>query len=244
MNLNKKPLSLIKYSLLFVLIIWCVYIFEVSFGYNFTKWGIKPKDLDGLKGVLFSPWIHSDIQHLYNNTIPLFLLSTALYVFYKKHFWWVVGIGIIASGLITWGIGRPAYHIGASGLIYVLASFLFFKGVVSRYYRLIALSLSIVFFYGSMIWYVFPVKEGMSWEGHLAGLIVGALLSLLIKLNIKKEAKYEWQREDYDESNDLFLQHFDEKGRFIPNRFDPPKEEEVFSVKYWFVPSEEDASDL
>src|SRR5690606_32795943 len=93
---------------------------------------------------------------------------------------WVVFFAIVFSGLFTWLIGRPSYHIGASGLIYALVSFIFFKGIFTRNFQLSALSFIVVFLYGSMIWYIFPdMKEGMSWEGHLGGFISGILLALV-----------------------------------------------------------------
>jgi len=144
------------------LIIWLVFWFEIRFRFDFTNFGVFPRTLSGLKGVLFSPFIHSGIEHLYHNTIPLFVLSTAVFYFYKPIAWKVLFYGILLSGFLTWLIGRPAFHIGASGLIYVLVSFTFFKGIFAKHYRLIALSLLVVFLYGSMIWYTMPIKEGMS----------------------------------------------------------------------------------
>ena len=139
----------------------------------------------------------------------------ALFYFYRDIAWKVLFYGILLSGFITWYIGRPANHIGASGLIYVLVSFIFFKGVFAKHYRLVALSLLMVFLYGSMIWYVFPVKEGMSWEGHLGGLITGIIFSLIFRKTIAKPEKYYWQEPNYNEENDPFLKHFDKDGNFI-----------------------------
>jgi hypothetical protein len=139
----------------------------------------------------------------------------ALFYFYSKISWKIVIYGILLSGLITWIIGRPSNHIGASGFIYVLVSFIFFKGVFAKHYRLIALSLLIIFLYGSMIWYVFPVKEGISWEGHLAGLITGFIFSLIFRKQIAKPHKYAWQHPNYNEEDDAFMKHFDDDGNFI-----------------------------
>jgi hypothetical protein len=139
----------------------------------------------------------------------------ALFYFYPKASKSVIIWGIILSGLLTWLIGRPSYHIGASGLVYVLASFLFFKGILSKYYRLVALSLSVVFIYGSLIWGLFPIKEGMSWEGHLSGFIVGFLFAIVFKTNYRKP-KYEWENKNYKEEEDEFMQQFDEHGNFSP----------------------------
>lgn len=210
------------------MLIWIVFWFEIKFGYNFTKLGIFPLKLKGLKGVLLSPLIHSNIEHLYHNSIPLFVLSAALFYFYRTIAWKVLGYGILLSGLLTWTIGRPAYHIGASGLIYVLFSFTFFKGVFARHYRLIALSLVVIFLYGSMVMYAMPIKEDISWEGHLAGLITGLIFALIFRKAIAKPKKFDWEREDYNEDEDEFLKHFDENGNFIEKK---PEEQDLDDTK-------------
>ena len=109
-----------------VLSIWTVFWVEVRFQVNLNDYGIYPRTFKGLRGVVFSPFLHGSIEHLYNNTLPLAILSGALVYFYRSVSAKVLLTGIIISGLITWIIGRPSYHIGASGLIYVLASFIFF----------------------------------------------------------------------------------------------------------------------
>ncbi len=207
--------GVIVYPVFMVLSLWLVFWVEIRFGYDFTKWGIYPQTLKGLRGVVFSPFIHSGISHLYHNTIPLFVLSAAVFYFYKPIALKVFVFGVLLSGLLTWLIGRPSYHIGASGLIYVLVSFTFFKGVFAKHYRLIALSLLIVFLYGSMVWYTLPIEKGISWEGHLSGLIVGLFFALIFKKQIAKPKKYVWEDPAYNEDNDPFLRHFDENGNFI-----------------------------
>lgn len=207
--------GVVAYPIAIILFIWLVFWFEVRFGFNFSKFGIYPQTIKGLKGIIFSPFIHGDMQHIYHNTVPLFILSMALFYFYRPIAWKVIVFGILFSGFLTWCLGRPSYHIGASGLIYVLVSFIFFKGVFAKYYRLIALSLVVVFFYGSMIWYVFPIEENVSWEGHLAGLITGFLFALYFKKSIPKTKKYVWEEENFNPENDPFLKQFDENGNFI-----------------------------
>ena len=221
----KYSTGVVGFPILFVLIIWIVFWFEVRFGFDFNHWGIYPRTFKGLRGVLFSPFIHSDMEHLYHNSIPLLVLSAALFYFYHKISWKVLGYGILLSGLLTWFIGRPANHIGASGLIYVLMSFTLFKGIFSRHYRLIALSMLVIFLYGSMIWYVFPIKEKMSWEGHLSGLIVGFLFALYFRKSIAKPKRYHWETDEYNADDDPFLRHFDEDGNFIENPDQPVEEE-------------------
>jgi len=207
--------GVIAYPVFFVMAIWLVFWAQVRFFPSIKRMGVYPQKIEGLLGIFTSPFIHSDIEHLYHNTIPLFILSAALFYFYRKISWKILFYGIILSGLITWIIGRPANHIGASGLIYVLVSFIFFKGVFAKHYRLIALSLLIIFLYGSLIWYAFPVKEGMSWEGHLGGLISGLLFAIIFRKAIAKPERYRWQEPTFNEENDPFLRHFDENGNFI-----------------------------
>ncbi len=209
--------SVIGLPLFFVLFLWIVYWLQIRFDFDFYRYGIYPRDLLSLQGVLFSPFIHENLDHLYNNSIPLIILLAAMQYFYPKQTFGVIAYGIIFSGLITWIVGRENFHIGASGLIYVLVSFIFFKGIQTKYYRLVALSLTVILLYGGMIWYIFPdVDQSISWEGHLAGLITGFVLTLFYKApEYAKPIVYDWQCPDFDPSNDPFMKHFDEDGNFI-----------------------------
>lgn len=198
-----------------ILIIWIVYYLELRFQINLNHLGIYPRTLSGLKGVVLSPFIHGSLEHLYNNTLPLAVLLAALFYFYRNNALQVLFLGVIFSGILTWVIGRPSYHIGASGLIYVLVSFIFFKGIFTKYYRLVALSLIIVFIYGSLFWYIFPVEDGISWEGHLGGFVTGLSLAGIIKTKTPSIKKFDWEQEDFPADEDEFLKHFDKDGNFI-----------------------------
>ncbi|MCK0177758.1 rhomboid family intramembrane serine protease [Flavobacteriaceae bacterium S0862] len=220
----KYTTGVVGFPLTFVMILWLIFWFEVRFGFSFNDLGVYPRTLSGLKGVVFSPFVHGSMEHLYHNSIPLFVLSMALFYFYREISWKVIGYGILFSGLLTWFIARPSYHIGASGLIYVLMSFILFKGIFAKHFRLIALSLLVVFLYGSMIWYVFPIKEKVSWEGHLSGLIIGFVFALFFRKSIAKPKKYAWEQPNYNEDDDPFLKHFDENGNFIETL---PEESEI-----------------
>ena len=233
----KFSTGVVAYPVFFVLIIWLVFWFEVRFGYNFSKYGIYPQSLEGLRGVLVSPFVHGDIEHIYHNTIPLLILSMALFYFYRPIAWKVIVLGVLLSGFLTWCIGRPSYHIGASGLIYVLVSFTFFKGVFAKHYRLIALSLIVVFLYGSMIWYTLPIEKGISWEGHLSGLISGLLFAFSFRKTIAEPEKYVWEQENFNEDDDPFLKHFDENGNFIESL---EEEEEPPTIMYTYKEEKKD----
>ncbi len=214
--------------LFFVLTLWLVFWYELHFQESLSHFGVYPREIFGLKGILFSPFLHGDIEHLANNSIAILL--PILRYFYKEQSFLVLFLGILFSGLGTWLLGRPNYHIGASGLIYALVSFIFFKGIFTKYYRLVALSFTIVILYGGSVWYMFPhVQEGISWEGHLAGFSVGLVLALLLKTpQFGKTIFYEWQQPDFNPEHDPFMRNFDENGNFNP----PPKPEEV--IKEYF----------
>ena len=115
--------SVIALPLFFVWFLWFVYWLQIKFDFDFYENGIFPRTFSGLQGIIFSPFVHSDLKHLYNNSIPLLILLAALRFFYARQSAAVIGYGILFSGLITWIIGRDNYHIGASGLIYVLVIF-------------------------------------------------------------------------------------------------------------------------
>lgn len=223
--------SVLAIPFVFVFSIWFIYWIEIKFGFNFNKFGIFPRTLSGLKGIFFSPFIHSDTNHLFNNSVPLFVLSASVFYFYKDVAAKIYTYGLILTGILTWLIARKSFHIGASGIVYLLFSFVFFSGIIRKHYRLVALSFIIIFLYGSMIWYVLPIKEGVSWEGHLSGLIIGFILSMIYrKKGIIKE-KYEFSKTEFDDM-------FDEEGNYVPPQID---EEDILpTLNYRYIYNEEE----
>ena len=215
-----SPLTL-AVPLYFVLFLWIVFWFEAKYGYNFNRYGIYPRSFAGLKGIFFSPFIHGDIKNLYHNSIPLFVLMFSLLYFYRSISMKVFVYGALITGILTWLIARKSYHIGASGIIYLLFSFIFFSGVFRRNYRLIAVSLVVIFLYGSMVWYLLPVEERISWEGHLSGFLTGILFAFIFRKTGPQRVQYAWEREDYEP--DDFDRQFDDQGVFRPGH----RQEEV-----------------
>jgi membrane associated rhomboid family serine protease len=239
-----SPATWIIPSFLLV-VVWFVFFVNQSFHLHINEHGIFPRTISGLQGVIFSPFLHSDLNHILNNSLPLLILTIALIYFYREVSLKVLVYGVLLSGILTWIFGRDSYHIGASGLIYVLVSFIFFKGLRTQYYRLMALSMAVVVLYGGMIWYVFPeVDHTISWEGHLAGLLTGFVFAIQFKTpDYVKDIQYEWEKPDFDPSTDPFMKRFDEDGNFV----NPPKPEEeeglqhVQPINYVYIYKEENA---
>lgn len=199
---------MLRIPVLFIFSIWFIYWVEIRFGYNFNKYGIYPRDLSGLRGILFSPFIHSDTKHLFNNSIPLFVLSLSLLYFYQSVAKKVLFLGALFTGLLTWIIARESYHIGASGVVYLLFSFIFFSGVFKHHFRLIAVSLVTIFLYGSMIWFLFPVEGRISWEGHLSGFLVGLIFAFIYRKKGLVKEEFQFSQTEFDHM-------FDENGNLI-----------------------------
>lgn len=193
---KKRVYLSIIFPAFFVVLLWLVKIFEIVDNNDLWFYGIYPRSADGLPGILVSPLIHGNFNHLLDNSIPLFLLAWALFYFYNKVSYRVFFIIWFFSGVAVWIFARPSYHIGASGLIYGLGSFLFFSGIIRQNIHLLAISLLVAFLYGSMVWGIFPYRQGVSWESHLAGGTAGFLLSLLYRKTGPEPTRHKWEEED------------------------------------------------
>jgi membrane associated rhomboid family serine protease len=211
--------------LYFVLFLWVVLWVEARFGLNFNKYGIYPRTFKGLRGIFFSTFIHGGVVHLYQNSFPLLILIFNLFYFYRKIAFKIMFYGILLTGVFTWIIGRPSYHIGASGLIYLLFSFIFFSGIFRKYYRLLAISLMVIFLYGSIVWYMFPIKDEVSWEGHVSGFVAGIILAYIFRGIGPQKEYYDWELEDHEP--DEFERSFDENGNVIIHNDEEEGEDKI-----------------
>ena len=205
---------------IYVVAIWVFYWIEIQYDFNFNKFGVFPRTLSGFKGVFFTHFLHSNTNHLFNNSVPLFVLLSSLFYFYKDIAYKILFFGGFLVGFLTWCIARESYHIGASGIVYLLFSFVFFSGIIRKHFRLVAISLIIIFLYGSMIWYVLPIKEGMSWEGHLSGFLVGLVLAITYRKQgiVKKEHQF---------TETEFDTYFDKDGKFNPSQKEENQSDEI-----------------
>lgn len=161
-----------------LMVIWAVFLVDAQFGLELRRFGNRPLRKDGLAGVLMMPLLHGDFQHLWGNSVSFFSLNALLLYFYRNLGFKVLGWSWLATGVLLWLSGATGNHIGLSGVIYSLSAFLFFSGLIRQAPRLIRVSMVVAFLYGSIVWGVFPIEVGVSWQGHLSGAVVGTFLAI------------------------------------------------------------------
>jgi membrane associated rhomboid family serine protease len=178
---KKRFIYSLVFPTIFLFLIWFTKFAEFGLQEKFTFLGIYPLEIKGLIGIITSPFIHADINHLFDNSVPLFFLSLALIYFYRDVAYKVFFLIYFITGTLVWIFGREAYHIGASGIIYGLAAFLFLSGIIRRNRNLMAISMLVIFLYGSLVWGLFPFDYKISWESHLMGAITGVTTAILFR---------------------------------------------------------------
>ncbi len=204
---------------LLVSLMWCVKLVEWHFSLSFYYLGVWPRDWSHWYGILTMPFVHGDWNHLISNSISFLILLFGVLYILKDIGYKAIGLIYLLSGISTWLIGRESWHIGASALIYGFAFFLFLSGVMSKNIRLWAISLLVVFLYGSMVWGLFPIDPKISYEGHLSGAISGAITALIFRKQLPQRKPYEWelQEDNVDEMTD------EELNEYIENQINNSK---------------------
>lgn len=200
-GINKSALL---YPAIMLTLMWGFFFLQ-SLGLFQNCWGaIIPLTPEGLKGVLFSPLLHSNLEHLFGNSVPMAALMFLLFQFYKPIAPKIFLVGWLFVGLLVWAmppfdVFTGDYHyvciIGASGIVYVLAFFLFFSGVFRWNMKLLTISLIVALYYGSLIWGVFPEElfynlnepSRISWQSHLSGAVVGIFLAFVYRKKTRKK---------------------------------------------------------
>lgn len=194
-----STIETLVYPALLLIIMWLIFWAEHLFQEDFYKFGVLPRTVEGLKGILFMPLIHSKFEyaHIINNSAPTAFLLGALIFFYREVALKVFLISWFLTGFLVWlyAQNKGAYHIGMSGVIYALAGFLFTSGAIRKFLPLQAISLFVAFMYGGMIWGILPMQEKISWEGHLMGLIIGIILAFYYKDKGPSSPKYQYEIE-------------------------------------------------
>jgi len=205
---KKQVIRSLFFPAIFVFVIWLVKALEVILDTSFAGYGMFPLQWKGLIGIITMPLIHAGWSHLFANSVPLFLLTALLFYSYREIAWQVLILIYLISGLWVWFLGETgSLHIGASGVVYGLAAFLFTSGIIRREIKLMAITLLVAFLYGGMIWGVFPQffpAERISWEGHLMGMLIGTILAIYFRNLGPQRPRHEWEDEMNDEDDDPF----------------------------------------
>lgn len=192
----ERGISFLGIPFFIVLLMWLVYWLDDRYFLDLHEYGILPRHFSGLRGILFSPLLHGSLSHLAANSLPVLVLGSALYYFYPKVANKIILYSWIFGGLLVWIFARENYHIGASGIIYSFAGFVFLSGILRWQVNLLALSFLIAFLYGSLFWGILPYDETISWEGHLMGGLVGFALAVVYRKLGPARKKYSWELEE------------------------------------------------
>jgi membrane associated rhomboid family serine protease len=169
--------KIIRNLLIFILVLWGVRIVDSLLPTDLCQFGIVPRNLVGLLGLIFAPFLHGNYFHLISNTVPVFVLLLILFFFYPKNAWTVIIESVLIGGGLVWLFGRSASHVGISGLIYSLAAFLIVAGIYKKDMKSLILSIAVLTAYGGLIWGIFPGRYWISWEGHLFGALAGGIVA-------------------------------------------------------------------
>lgn len=200
------------YPMILILVMWGIAIAQSQFNLEITQFGVYPRKASGLLGILTSPFIHADYAHLLSNSVPFLVLGTIVVYFYRKVAVPVFLLIFLLTGVAVWLLGRPTYHVGASGVVYGLVAFVFWTGIFRKNPIAIVLSLIVILLYSGMFLGVLPDQPGVSWESHLFGSISGIFCALLFKEEIEEmedRVVYSWEREGETEGFFLHRDTFD-----------------------------------
>lgn len=162
---------------IFIVVLWGVRIIDTLLPIDLCQFGIVPRNLTGLLGLIFAPFLHANYFHLISNTFPVFALLFILFSFYPKEAWIVILESVLIGGGLVWLFGRSASHVGISGLIYSLAAFLIVAGIYKKDIKSLVISVGVLIAYGGLIWGIFPGRYWISWEGHLFGALAGGIVA-------------------------------------------------------------------
>lgn len=190
----------LRIALGFVALLWVLQFANWSLDVDPGLLGVRPRTLAGLPGILFAPLSHADFAHLIANSPPLFVLGMVMMTLYPQSTSRVLPAVYFGAGVAVWLFGREASHLGASGLVYGLAVYIFTAGVIRRDRRAIAAALLVSFMYGALVWGLLPIRSRMSWETHLAAAVIGLAMALVLRrLDAAPQTRYSWEDEHDDD---------------------------------------------
>ncbi len=241
-NQKQRVQHAIWVSGIFLFAMWIPFILDFSFDLNLYRFGVYPRSLEGIPGILFSPFIHAlkddgtylhNLAHIVNNSVPIAVLMSLLAYFYREVAIRVlVGI-ILLGGMCVWISARQNYHIGASGVVYGLVTFLFLSGTIRKHRSLMGVSMLVAFLYGSIVWGVLPmfVDVSTSYEGHFWGAVSGLALGYYYRKEGTQRPKYLWEMEE---------EFAEKKGLEEEVRFNPETGQVLVNYVYKHTSSDND----
>ena len=193
----------LRFPVMITLLMWLIKGMDMIFDLGLNEWGLYPLQVKGLPGIFTSPFLHADLAHLFANTVPFLILCSFLFYFYKDIAWMILFLIYLITGIWVWVYARGgSAHIGASGVIYGLASFLFFSGMIRRETGLLVITMLVAFLYGGLIWGIFPQlfpNQPISWESHFMGLLAGTILAVYYRKQGPQRKTWDWGEEDEDD---------------------------------------------
>ncbi len=238
-NMHKQEIKIrnisFGISITLVLVMVLVFTLDYAFKLDLYQYGLYPRKWSGLIGVLTSPFIHStkDFNHIFNNSIPTFVLTWLLFYTYRQVASKTFISIYLMTGILVWIFGRPSFHIGMSGVIYGLTSFLIVSGFIRKDLRTVSLSLLVIFLYGSLIWGVLPIDPTVSWEGHFFGLISGVIMAIVFRKAAPQPQKYIYEIEEDLELEDEYPYWLENTNS--ENHTPEPKKTPI-QINYTYVP--------
>lgn len=177
---------------------WAIVLIDSVLGLELARFGVRPRTLEGLLGLLTMPLLHSGVDHVLANTLPIAVLGTALLWVYPRTAAGVLFWSWVGPPLFVWLIGGShSVHVGASGLTFALLSYLGLGGLLRLEAKSLAVSLLVIFYYGGMLTGILPITPGVSWQGHLGGLLVGIALAMKFRRHdMPARKRYDWEYEE------------------------------------------------
>ena len=193
----------VRITLGFVALLWFIQLLNSALDLGPEDFGVRPRELAGLPGILFAPLVHGGFAHLFANSPPLLVLGTAMLYLYPSAARIVLPAIYLGTGVAVWLFARGSSHVGASGLVYGLVSYIFVAGLIRRDRRAIAASLLVCFMYGALVWGLLPIERGVSWETHLAAALIGLVLAIALRRrDIPPRNRYSWEEEKDSAENE------------------------------------------
>lgn len=188
--------SLLKVPLLVAAAVCLVSVPDLLGFVEWKQYALRPRHWEQWYGIFTAPFLHGSWEHLGSNLPPLFFLTLGIRWFYPSIFLPVMLTSFVAPGLWGFLAAGDGLHLGASGVVYALAFFMFFSGIFRKEIKALTLALIVAFFYGGMVWGILPDQPGISWESHAFGGLAGIILAWYFRKKDLPAKKYSWEDEE------------------------------------------------